>query len=105
MMPKKIYLNYVNESDEDKTWSDTPISVSDCDMQNREYTDLSQVWHDAGEEPMRDKEPILLYSNNLKKTWISSVSEIYNTGEAWYAYVILSKITKWAYISDLLPKI
>lgn len=25
------------------------------------------IWHDASEEPMRDKEPILLYSNNLKK--------------------------------------
>ena len=51
MIPKKIYLNYVNEDDENKTWSETPVDVSDCEMQNREYTDISQVWHDASEEP------------------------------------------------------
>ena len=50
MIPKKIYLNYVNEDDEYKTWSEDPVYVY-CDMQNREYTDLSQVWHPAEEEP------------------------------------------------------
>ena len=43
MIPKKIYLNYVDESDPDKTWSEEPVSVCDCKMKNREYTDLSQV--------------------------------------------------------------
>ena len=50
MLPKKIYLNYVNEDDVDKTWSEEPVSASDCEMNNREYTDLSQVWHDPSEE-------------------------------------------------------
>ena len=54
MIPKKIYLNYVDESDPDKTWSEEPISVCDCKMQNREYTDLSQIWHDESEEPKDD---------------------------------------------------
>ena len=42
MLPKKIYLNYVDDDDEYKTWSEDPVYVH-CDMQNREYTDLSQV--------------------------------------------------------------
>lgn len=29
MMPKKIYLNYVNEDDKEKTWSEEPVSVND----------------------------------------------------------------------------
>lgn len=51
MLPKKIYLNYVDEADEDKTWSEEPVSVYDCKMQNREYTDLSQLWHLPSELP------------------------------------------------------
>ena len=50
MLPKKIYLNYVNEDDEYKTWSEDPVHIH-CDMQNREYTDLSQVWHNIYEIP------------------------------------------------------
>lgn len=53
MLPKKIYLNYVDENDKDKTWSEEPISVYDCKMQNREYTDLSQLWHLPNERPKR----------------------------------------------------
>ena len=43
MIPKKIYLNYVDEDDEEKTWCVDPVYVEDCEMQNREYTDLSQI--------------------------------------------------------------
>ena len=54
MLPKKIYLNYVNEDDEEKTWCVDPVYVEDCEMHNREYTDLSQVWHDSSEIPQHD---------------------------------------------------
>lgn len=27
MIPKKIYLNYVDENDTDKTWRDEPVEV------------------------------------------------------------------------------
>lgn len=47
MFPKKIYLNY----DGEEMWSGESASVTDCDFQSREYTDLSQVWHPASEEP------------------------------------------------------
>ena len=61
MLPKKIYLNYVNENDVDKTWSEEPISASDCEMNNREYTDLSQVWHDRYDFPKNKNRMILFY--------------------------------------------
>ena len=56
MLPKKIYLNYVDEDDEEKTWCVDPVYVEDCEMQNREYTDLSQVWHNIYEIPVNKKQ-------------------------------------------------
>lgn len=55
MFPKKIYLNY----DGEEMWSGETVGVADCDLQSREYTDLSQVWHPASEIPT-EKETILL---------------------------------------------
>ena len=105
MIPKKIYLNYVNEDDKEKTWSEEPVSVNDCDMQNREYTDLSQVWHDASEEPMDRKRSIVLYGTNPVGVTSCSYEDILSVyGETWYAYVILSNISLWAYLDELLPK-
>ena len=51
MLPKKIYLNYVNEDDDALTWGEYPITCSDGVIKNREYTDLSQVWHGKNEKP------------------------------------------------------
>ena len=99
MIPKKIYLNYVNEDDKEKTWSKEPVSVNDCDMQNREYTDLSQVWHNASEEPMREHVILVQYSE---------VYATYRLGEysKTWAYIAKKlKIRRWAYVRDLLPKI
>ena len=105
MIPKKIYLNYVNEDDKEKTWSEEPVSVADCDMQNREYTDLSQVWHKPTEEPMDRKRTIVFYGNNPVVVTSYSHEDILSTfGETWYAYVILSDISRWAYLDELLPK-
>ena len=64
MLPKKIYLNYVDEDDEEKTWCVDPVYVH-CDMQNREYTDLSQVWHNAKEEPEKGKQIISIGSTGV----------------------------------------
>ena len=100
MTPKKIYLNYVDESDPDKTWSEEPVSVCDCKMKNREYTDLSQVWHDASEKPILHK-PILIqcgYPLHIYEATALSEDVI------WGDFVVLNAIFRWAYIKDLLPK-
>ena len=98
MIPKKIYLNYVDENDADKTWSEDPISASDCKMKNREYTDLSQVWHDASEEPRRD-ELLLGVDNDGVSLYKWCLQEV-----CWKDVVNYCALKKWAYIDDLLPK-
>ena len=92
MLPKKIYLNYVNEDDEYKTWSEDPVYVY-CDMQNREYTDLSQVWHDAKEEPKADS--LILYESIYNDMILMRYAQRESA---------MKSIIKWAYIEDLLPR-
>ena len=62
MIPKKIKKIYLNNVDE---------------MQNREYIDLSQVWHDANEEPEKGEDIIALDIDGI------SVSGIYKD-YSWY---------------------
>lgn len=102
MMPKKIYLNYVNEDDKEKTWSEEPVSVNDCEMQNREYTDLSQVWHDASEEP---KNTCVIFEND-RGCFRSFACDLPLPidGLDWKDIVYCYSVKRWAYLSDILPK-
>ena len=97
MLPKKIYLNYVNEDDEYKTWSEDPVYVH-CDMQNREYTDLSQVWHDAKEEPEKGKSIISIDEDGV------SIYKWADQDNDWLSFAEWYSLIRWAYIDDLLPK-
>lgn len=99
MIPKKIYLNYVHEDDKEKTWCVDPVYVEDCEMQNREYIDLSQVWHPAEEEPRPYKDIL-----TEKKKGFYVVCSWYNEGYGWKSYVKIFQLKRWAYIDDLLPK-
>lgn len=99
MLPKKIYLNYVNEGDEEKTWCVDPVYVEDCDMQNREYTDLSQVWHEAKEEPEKGKLMI-----GIDEDSVSIYKWIYQYDCDWLYFAESNGLIRWAYIDDLLPK-
>lgn len=99
MIPKKIYLNYVDEDDEDKIWSEDPISVSDCEIKNREYTDLRQVWHDASEEPRYNELLLGLDCEGINFHKWFNIKNI-----SWEYFVDNIALTKWAYIDDLLPK-
>lgn len=103
MLPKKIYLNYVDEADDNITWSEEPVGVGDCDMQNREYTDLGQVWHTAGEEP-KCKELIIVYCDDIGGIPIDTL--IYHSGDdfPWEELVKIYSIIYWAYAKDILPK-
>lgn len=103
MLPKKIYLNYVDEEDYNITWSDEPVSVADCDMQNKEYTDLSQVWHSASEEP-KCKELLIVYCDDIGGIPIDTL--IYPGRDAfpWEEVVKIYNIIYWAYAKDILPK-
>ena len=98
MLPKKIYLNYTNEDDEYKTWSEDPVYVH-CDMQNREYTDLSQVWHNAKEEPEKGKSII-----SIGSTGVSAYKWVDEWRCDWLDFAEWSELFRWAYVYDLLPK-
>lgn len=99
MLPKKIYLNYVDEDDEEKTWCVDPVYVEDCEMQNREYTDLSQVWHNAKEEPEKGKSII-----SIGATGVSAYKWVDEWRCDWVDFAEWSELFRWAYIDDLLPK-
>ena len=99
MIPKKIYLNYVDESDPDKTWSEEPVLVCDCKMKNREYTDLSQIWHDASEEPRCDE---LLLGEDTDGF---SIYRWCGQEDKLEAFVNKTGLSRGAYIEELLPKV
>lgn len=97
MIPKKIYLNEEELKDnytcERMVSCDAPIG--NC---NVEYTDLSQVWHDASEEPKLINYWILVldYKNKVIVT-ISGYGK-------WRGFVKKNGIVRWAYVADILPK-
>ena len=93
MLPKKIYLNYVDEDDEEKTWCVDPVYVEDCDMQNREYTDLSQVWYDSSEIPQHDA--LILFQSIYGDILLIRFQDRKSS---------MATIQRWAYVDDLLPK-
>ena len=92
LVPKKIYLNYVDEDDEYKTWSEDPVYVY-CDMQNREYTDLSQVWHDSSEIPQHDA--LILFQSIYGDILLIRFQDRQSS---------MTSIQRWAYVDDLLPE-
>lgn len=102
MIPKKIYLN--EQELHDAITYERMVSCNEPyrDM-TEEYVNISQVWHDAGEEPLRDKafimelgankyglETFALAENDINSNWDEVVKEL--------------PLLRWAYISDLLPK-
>ncbi len=88
---------------EDKKWSDESISVSDCKMQNSEYIDLSQVWHNAKEEPQGDNWKILCV-DDFDLSWVEKRANMIGLHNNWDEYTVIEGVKMWAYISDLLPK-
>lgn len=88
---------------EDKKWSDESISVSDCKMQNSEYIDLSQFWHNASEEPQGDNYKILCV-DDFDLYWVEKRVNVIGLHNNWDEYVEIESVKMWAYISDLLPK-
>lgn len=60
---------------------------------------VSSVWHDAREEPNRTSNLMLQFENNFHKPVIANPME----GDfPWEKVVKLNRISKWAYLDDLL---
>lgn len=71
---------------------------------------LDNLWHDASEEPERDRDILLEYENghpsDVRMRLPYQYENIYNSlcEKYWSAMVKIEKITRWFYIDDLLPK-
>lgn len=118
MTPKKIHIL---TRDLEILDADTPITrvwISLNPHEDRtEYTDLSQVWHDAKEEPKSLKQVVAIdkkgrsfsgkYWPREDKEYNVRYSGIYWNGDGCLTGARLldwEDVVKWAYIEDLLPK-
>ena len=61
------------------------------------------VWHDANEEPKGDYFILCDGLDNLQ--WVVCYQHVDMSYANWQDYVNAFKVIRWAYISDLLPKV
>ena len=73
----------------------------------QDVVNLNDVWHDASEEPLLEGKEIIF----LNEQGIPYISERFGgtfsymlEDSYWERYVNLLRISKWAYVDDLLPK-
>ena len=73
-----------------------------------EHPNLERLWHDASEFPKDKDEYILSYSEYYDCFFIETPKYLMKKDGAenkdWETVVLVNKISKWAYIKDLLPK-
>ena len=92
MIPKKIKKIYLNN-----------VYESGSNMQNREYINLNDVWHDANEFPNKALPIIIEIDDDIEPSY--EVISIDETDEKFWEYLVSDRdITIWAYVKDLLPK-
>lgn len=111
MIPKKVYIS-VAVWDEGRKYDflevrERPYQTTDTQCHWREYTDLSQVWHDASEEPQYKDKRILVYSEYFDYSFMDFPNYLImkdgGQNKDWGTVVWRNKISKWAYVSDLFP--
>lgn len=76
-------------------------------VDDRNLVDLSKIWHDASKEPTTESTRVLATD---EKGFIDVFSlekgkfKIPNGCIPWSSIVVCFNLTKWAYVSDLLPE-
>lgn len=85
------------------------IQCYDAFLHGTEFADEhpKNVWHDVSEEPLLEGKDIIFLneqdepfiSGKIGGTFLFLLEDFY-----WERFVELVQISKWAYISDLLPK-
>lgn len=110
MIPKKIYLRKAELEDNYmcERMVSCDVAIGSC---NVEYTDLSQVWHDANEIPQENHKNIIYQTNyysmyNVHIDFIPTcLRSCKITSRSWDEFVKEVNMRRWAYVNDLLPKI
>lgn len=106
MIPKKLYVRELDidifneEAEATRSWVANRPNTG-----RREYTDLSQVWHEAKEEPEEGTQVVAIDNDGWTVSGLfnprAMVKGVYIYGDLvvdWYSVV------RWAYLKDLLPK-
>lgn len=100
MTPKKIYiLSRDLEILDAETQLTRALICINPHEKSTEYTDLSQVWHNAKEEPEKGKSII-----SIGSTGVSAYKWVDEWRCDWLDFAECNGLFKWAYIDDLLPK-
>ena len=101
MIPKRVYLR--SEELEEHFTCKRMVSCEDpIGRCNVEYTALSQLWHDATEEPENDGWIISECDSEYRSIdWGNVTSGLWY---GWDDYVSYYGVRRWAYINDILPK-
>ena len=100
MTPKKIHIL---TRDLEILGAETQLTRAWVNLNPRkdrtEYTDLSQVWHEAKEEPEKGKSII-----GIGSTGVSAYKWVDEWRCDWLDFAEWSELFRWAYVYDLLPK-
>lgn len=100
MTPKKIYiLSRDLEILDAETQLTRALICINPHEKSTEYTDLSQVWHNAKEEPEKGKSII-----SIGSTGVSAYKWVDEWRCDWSDFAEWSELFRWAYVYDLLPK-
>ena len=100
MIPKKLYVRELDidifneEAEATRSWVANRPNTG-----RREYTDLSQVWHEAKEEPKKGECILGEYQGGIYQTYLCGYVDC-----EWSSYVKVFSLIRWAYVTDLLPK-
>ena len=100
MTPKKIHIL---TRDLEILGADTPVIRAWVNInpheERTEYTDLSQVWHNAKEEPEKGKLII-----GVDEDGVSIYKWVGQDEYGWLSFAECDGLIRWAYIKDLLPR-
>lgn len=100
MTPKKIHiLTRDLEILDAETQLTRALICINPQEKGTEYTDLSQVWHDAKEEPEKGKSII-----SIGATGVSAYKWVDECRCDWVDFAERSELFRWAYVDDMLPK-
>lgn len=100
MIPKKIHIltRYVEILDAETQLTRAWVNLNPH-KDRTEYTDLSQVWHEAKEEPEKGKSII-----SIGSTGVSAYKWVDEWRCDWVDFAEWSELFRWSYVDDLLPK-
>ena len=96
----KDYVNYLLDKQEYHNEKYTEYDIKQAFEKGAEWADEhpKNVWHDAGEEPRRNE---LLLGEDTDGF---SIYRWCGQEDNWEAFVNETRLSRFAYISDLLPK-